>query len=66
MPVATVQEWIRSRPPVIPFHFGQLPRPKFHECLPPEVLAGMLRARTQDLPSVETARSGHVVYRDVD
>jgi hypothetical protein len=37
-----------------------IPRPTFHECLPSEVLAGMLRARTPGLPSVETAQSGHV------
>jgi ATP-dependent Lhr-like helicase len=61
-----ITEWIRDEPAIDPIHFERLPRPKFNECLPSEVLAGMLRARTQDLPSVETARSGHVLYRDVD
>jgi ATP-dependent Lhr-like helicase len=66
IPVVSLQKWIRGRSPIDPFHFGQLPRPKFHQCLPSEVVTGMLRARTQDLPSVETARNGHVLYRDVD
>jgi ATP-dependent Lhr-like helicase len=66
IPVVSVQEWIQGRSAIDPFRFGRLPRPKFHECLPSAVLAGMLRARTPDRPSVETARSGHVLYRDVD
>jgi ATP-dependent Lhr-like helicase len=66
IPVASVQKWIRGGLPIDPVHFDKLPRPKFHECLPSEVVAEMLRARTRDLPSVEKARSGHVVYRDVD
>jgi ATP-dependent Lhr-like helicase len=66
IPVVSVQKWIQGHSPIDPLHFGWLPRPKFHECLPPEVSAGMLRTRTHDLPSIETARSGHILYRDVD
>ena len=66
VPVASVQKWIRGGLPIDPVHFDELPRPKFHECLPSAVLAGILRARTQDLLSVEKARSGHMVYRDTD
>ena len=66
IPAVSLQKWIRGRSPIDPFHFGQLARPKFDQCLPSEVVTGMLRARTQDLPSVETARNGHVLYRDVD
>jgi hypothetical protein len=65
VPVDPVQMWIRRQGSVDPSHLAHLPRPKFHESLPSEVLIMMLRARTQDLTSVAAARNGPVLYRYV-
>jgi ATP-dependent helicase Lhr and Lhr-like helicase len=65
VPVSRVQEWIRAGSPIEPIHLDCLPLPKFHTCVPPKVLTGMLRVRTQDVLSVDIARNSQTLYHDV-
>jgi hypothetical protein len=64
IPLDRIHEWIRAESLVDPTRLDQLPRWKFHECLPPKLQKESMLARLHDRASVEVARTLRIEYRD--
>ncbi len=64
IPLDRIREWIRAESLVDPTRLDQLPRWKFHECLPPKLEKESLLSRLHDRASVEVARASRLEYRN--
>jgi ATP-dependent Lhr-like helicase len=64
IPLDRIHEWIRAESLVDPTRLDQLPRWKFHECLPPKLQNESMLARLHDRASVEVTRTSRIEYRD--
>lgn len=58
-----VWDWTKIGRTVDAVHLDRLPRPKFHQCLPPASLSAMLHGRMSDSLAVDVARGSSLVYR---